>query len=187
MEDLMNEDFNYFMECFKKAGERMEDAHYFKIKFARSEELKFRERVYCYELYHQLRNALGDEFEYKLDGEVDKIGHLFYQETGPKKPDLIVHVPGDMDRNLVVIEVKPVTVVTRITELEEDIKTLKGFLKEGKYYRAIMLIYGNGQELPKKIVSEVKSLIMNYEKCNQILLVWHSGLGHKPETVKIQI
>ncbi len=187
MEDLMNEDFNDFMECFKKAGERMKDAHYFKIKFAGSEELKFRERVYCYELYHHLRNALGDEFEYKLDGEVDKIGHLFYQETGPKKPDLIVHVPGDMDRNLVVIEVKPVTVVTRITKLEEDIKTLKGFLKEGNYYRAIMLIYGNGQVLPEKIITKVKSLIRHYEKRNKILLVWHRGPSQKPETVKIQI
>lgn len=185
MENLLNEDFNDFMECFKKTGERMEEVHYFKIKFAGSEELKFRERVYCYELYHQLRNILGDEFEYKLDGEVDKIGHLFYQETGPKKPDLIVHVPGDMDRNLVVIEVKPVTVAARITELEEDIKTLKGFLEEGNYYRAIMLVYSNGQDLPEKILSKVKSLIKNYEKRGQILLVWHRGPGQKLKKVEI--
>lgn len=184
-EDSLRRDFNNFMKCIKKAGEKMEDSHYFQIQFAGSNELKFRERVYCYELYHQLLNILGDEFRYKLDGEVDKEGHPFYPKLGPKKPDLIVHVPRDMDWNLAVIEVKPVTVGKRIGDLKKDIETLKGFLEDGKYYRAIMLVYGNGQALPDKIISKVKSLIGNYKKRKQILLVWHRGPGEKPETVKI--
>lgn len=185
IQGLLENDFNTFMNALKKAGEKMEDSHYFQIQFAGSNELKFRERVYCYELYHQLCNILGDEFRYKLDGEVDKEGHPFYPKLGPKKPDLIVHVPRDMDWNLAVIEVKPVTVEKRIRELTKDINTLKGFLEEGGYYRAIILIYGNGQVLPEKIISNVKSLIRNYEKRNKILLVWHRGPGEKPEIVKI--
>ena len=117
LEDSLKKDFNSFSRCLEKAGEKMEDSHYFQIQFAGSNELKFRERVYCYELYHQLRNILGDEFRYKLDGEVDKEGHPFYPKLGPKKPDLIVHVPHDMDWNLAVIEVKPVTVEKRIQQL----------------------------------------------------------------------
>lgn len=179
-------DFNTFMNSLEKAGEKMDDSHYFQIQFAHSDELKFRERVYCYELYHQLRNILGDDFRYKLDGEVDKEGHpVIHPKLGSKKPDLIVHVPRDMDWNLAVIEVKPVTVTKRIRKLTNDINTLKGFLEVAGYYRAIMLIYGNGQDLPEKIISKVKSLIRNYERRNQILLVWHRGPGQKPEMAEI--
>lgn len=188
MENSLIRDFNYFMSCLEEAGERMRDSHYFQIKFADSNELKFRERVYCYELYHQLRNTLRNNFRYKLDGEVDKEGHpIIYPELGSKKPDLILHVPGKMKWNLVVIEVKPVTVAKRIIRLTNDIKTLKGFLEKGKYYRAIMLVYGNGQDLSEKIISKVQSLVRNYEKRNQILLVWHRGPGQKPKRVEIQI
>ena len=120
------EDFNYFMKCLLEAGKRV-DAHYFQIEVAGSDELVYRERVYCYELYHQLRNILGDEFPYKLDGEVDKERHpIIRPELGPEKPDFIVHVPGEMDRNLVVIEVKPI--IAKKQDLEKDINILKGFL-----------------------------------------------------------
>lgn len=186
MEDLFKRDFNKFMKDLEKAGEKMEDAHYFQISFAGSTDIKFRERVYCYELYHQLRNILGDKFRYKLNGELDKEGHpTIYPKLGSKKPDLTVHVPGVMDLNLVVIEVKPISVENRIGELTKDISTLKGFIEVAGYYRAIMLVYGNGKCLPEKIISEVKTLTRNYERRNQILLVWHRGPGQKTETVKI--
>lgn len=81
----------------------MNDEHYFKIGEAESTELKYRERVYCYELYHQLRNRLGDSYTYKVDGELDKRGHPVIK---PCIPDFVVHVPSRMDRNLVVVEVK---------------------------------------------------------------------------------
>lgn len=187
IKDTKRRDFDYFRKCFEKAGEKMKDPHYFKIRFAGSDELKFRERVYCYELYHQLRNILGDNFHYKLDGEVDKNGHLYFHELGPKKPDLIIHVPGDMDRNLVVIEVKPVAVANRIRNLAKDIETLKVFLEKGNYYRAIMLVYGNGQDLPVKIISMMENLIRNYEGRNKILLVWHRGPRKKPEIANIRL
>ena len=119
----METDFKQFIECLEKAGSRM-DRHYFQLEVAGSEESIYRERVYCYELYHQLRCAIGDSFGYKLDGEVDKAGHpIIRQDLGPKKPDFIVHVPREMNRNLVVIEVKPVTVENN--ELARDLEKLK--------------------------------------------------------------
>lgn len=57
-----------------------------------------------------MRKKLGDEFPYRLDGELDKVNHPeIHERIGPKKPDFVVHVPGDMNRNLVVIEVKTIS------------------------------------------------------------------------------
>lgn len=181
----MANDFDQFIECLRKAGRRI-DRHYFELDVAGSEKSIYRERVYCYELYQQLRCAMGDSFGYKLDGEVDKASHPSISPTlGAKKPDFIVHMPGEMNGNLVIIEVKPVTVKSRMNELTEDLKTLKGFLNKASYHRAIMLIYGDGKsDLPNEIPDELK-------KCpearkGRILLVWHRGPGKEPVTIKIQ-
>lgn len=163
----------------------MDDSHYFQLPEAGSEEPKYRERVYCYELYHQLRNVLESklsDFPYKLDAEVDKAGHRIIEER--MKPDFIVHVPGEMNSNLAVIEVKPLKQqISRLKdELEYDIDKLKTFLEEFRYHRAIMLIYGDGkQELPSAIVAEAESLVGDYE--GRILLVWHRGPGKEPVEV----
>jgi hypothetical protein len=102
----MENEFKHFMRCLEEAGRRI-DRHYFQLDVAGSEESIYRERVYCYELYHRLRYVLGDSFPYKLDGEVDKEGHpIIRPRLGPKKSDFIVHVPGKMNRNLIIIEVK---------------------------------------------------------------------------------
>ncbi len=179
MRSVMEKDFDYFMRCLMKAGAKIEH-HYFQLPVAGSEEPMIRERVYCYELYHQLRNALGDDFPYKLDGEVDKEGHpIIRPKLGPKKPDFIVHVPRKMNQNLVVIEVKPVTVKNRINELRKDLKTLRRFIDRARYYRAIMFVYGNGKhDLPESIRSEMESLQEKYG--DRILLVWHRRPREKP-------
>jgi hypothetical protein len=184
MGDKMKEDFYYFIECLKKAGAEM-DEHYFQLTVANSEEAIFRERVYCYELYHQLRNALGEKFPYKLDGELDKAGHpIIRTSCGPKKPDFVIHVPGGMERNLTVIEVKPVTVKNNITKLRDDLTTLQCFIKYGEYYRGIMMVYANGEENPpESIVSEVKSFSVSCD--GRILMVWHSGPKTKPKLINL--
>jgi hypothetical protein len=178
----MKKDFVYFMKCLIKAGEKIE-RHYFQIAVADLEKPIFRERVYCYELYHQLRNILKKTFPYKLDGEMDKNGQpLFRNELEAKKPDFIVHVPGEMGRNLVIIEVKPIIVKDKINELRKDIETLKNFLNKAHYYRAIMLLYGNGEsDLPQNIQDEITNLPMEYRE--RIVFVWHRGPGEKPMVI----
>lgn len=66
----------------------------------------YRERVYCYELYHQMRARWPNEEEcrYSLNGEVDKRSHPYLGEGAPK-PDFLVHEPGTSN-NYAVIEVK---------------------------------------------------------------------------------
>jgi hypothetical protein len=91
LEKQLLNDFEVFLKCLYEEGKRTLDPHYFQLPIAGEPDPIFRERVYCYELFHQLRNTLGDDYPYKLDGEVDKIGHPIIK--GKKKPDSILHVP----------------------------------------------------------------------------------------------
>ena len=168
-------DFNYFLKRLKKAASKI-NSHYFKLSVAGTKNLIFRERLYCYELYHQLRYTLGDGFPYKLDGEVDKKAHPFIQ--GAKKPDFILHVPSIMGKNLAVIEVKSTDAAC--SEIKHDIKKLKGFL-EAAYYRAIMLIYGDDRSKVEHTRSERNNLPSKYSE--RILLLWHKKPEEQPEVI----
>ena len=85
-----------------------------------------------------------------------------------------------MEHNLVVIEVKPITVKDRSNELREDLETLKWFLNEAKYYRAVMLIYGNiNGVLPENIKQEIEKI-----SDSRIIVLWHSEPNKKPKIIK---
>jgi hypothetical protein len=121
----------------------------------------YRERVYCYEIYHQmrLRWPLPRACIYRLNGEVDKVAHPYFQEGGKPKPDLLVHEPGT-GNNYAVIEVKS----SRAADagIRKDIKTLSRFRNEFGYQRAVSLIYGDDPDgtLAKvqKLAAEVPHL-----------------------------
>lgn len=102
----------------------------------------YRERVYCYELYHQMRTRWSQTTDYCLNGEVDKRSHPYFQESAARapKPDLLVHKPGSSEYNYAVIEVK--TEQGLDGGIEKDIKTLSLFKSHFGYERAIYLIYG---------------------------------------------
>lgn len=105
----------------------------------------YRERVYCYELYHQMRR-IWPEGPYTLNGEVDKSGHRKLRELRADKckPDLLVHIPGEMAGNFLVLEVKPCNAAAK--GLRKDLQTLRLFHREVGYRRAIYLIYGSRAE-----------------------------------------
>jgi len=110
--------------------------------------------------------------------ELDKKSHSII--LGEEKPDFVIHVPGEMEQNLVVIEVKPVTVKDHIKELKKDFDKLKMFItSEISYYRAIMLIYGsvNG-DLPQNIRQEIEKV--HDEKT---ITLWHDSLNKKPKII----
>lgn len=98
----------------------------------------YRERVYCYELYHQMR-LLWPNSRYTLNGEVDKRSHPYFADGSAPKPDFIVHVPGDGD-NYAVLEVKPSHAAA--DGILKDIETLTRFCRDIRYQRAIYLVYG---------------------------------------------
>lgn len=176
--DDKEQNFQQFMRCLMKAIESI-DVHYFQLPIAGTDKPIYRERVYCYELYHQLRCVLGDNFHfhYELHGEVDKAGHPIIRNA--KKPDFIVHKPGNMS-NLVVIELKPVTVGKRVPKLKDDFNTLKWFINKANYYRGIMLIYGNvNGNLPLNIQQEIKDV-----NDGRIIIIWHYEPNKEPKIIE---
>ncbi|MEZ5417441.1 MAG: hypothetical protein R2708_08860 [Vicinamibacterales bacterium] len=94
-------------------------ADYAMLPVAKRESPIYRERVYCYELYHQWRMRWRDQWPYSLSGEIDKAGHPIVRPN--TKPDFLVHDPGTM-RNLLALEVKPAN--TSIKKALKDLRTL---------------------------------------------------------------
>jgi hypothetical protein len=115
---------------------------------------------------------------YYTDGELDKRGHPFI--NGNRKPDFVVHVPGNMNNDLAAIEVKPIT--AHLNRMEDDLKKLQAFLeKPAEYYRAIMLVYGNspkGKDKIRRIRSKIDSMPKYSER---ISLLWHKEPGKPAE------
>ena len=134
----------------------------------------YRERVYTYELYHQLRCQWPeqDKTPFRLNGEVDKRAHPLLSKLDMRLPipDLLVHGPGAMDFNYAVIEVKPQT--ANMVGIKKDMLTLSEFMTKAGYKRAIYLHYG--YDLPGKLV-EVLQLEATALKAPAIEVWLHSA------------
>ena len=115
---------------------------YFQLKIDGGDP-KYRERVYCYELYHQMRMRWPSTSPFYLNGEVDKASHLILRDLNADtaKPDLLVHQPGCMKGNHAIIEVKTQRATPR--GIKKDLETLSLFIKRVGYQRAIYLLYGS--------------------------------------------
>jgi len=99
----------------------------------------YRERVYCYELYHQMRTLWPADSLYRLNGEADKRAHPYFEDWGAPKPDFLVHQPGTSE-NYAVMEVKASHAVAH--GIDKDLRTLEFFRNGIGYTRAIYLIFG---------------------------------------------
>jgi len=122
---------------------------YFQLPVAGKEEPEYRERVYCYELYHLWRCHWPKGFRFSLCGGVDKQGHPLVR--GEPKPDYLVHIPGEMS-NLLVVEVKPKNAAP--ARMADDLKKLTTFRRDlppqhdlsGNYFAAYFWLYGMSVE-----------------------------------------
>lgn len=134
----------------------------------------YRERVYCYELYHQMRLRWPGNCQYCLNGEVDKAAHPILSRLGVgcAKPDLLVHHPGDMTRNYAIIEVK--TATTSIRGIKKDLETMSLFVRRVLYRRAIYLIYGAAVG---RQVQKIRRLASQMPDLAPIELWLHSVVG----------
>jgi hypothetical protein len=133
-----------------------------------------RERSYCYELHHQLRNHLPVNFPYLLQAEIDKSGQpLFREALGySPNPDLVLHVPGTIN-NFIVMEVKCSRCAIR--QAEEDIKKLTDMIENEKihYQHGIFLVFGPDNQ---------RESLRNIEIANpHITYIWHSAPKTLPE------
>lgn len=160
--------------------------NYFQLPIDGRETPIYRERVYCYELYHQLRVNWPKETEYELSGEVDKAGHPLIRgnDLDNTKPDLLVHIPGDMSGNHTIIEVKPITASR--DGIKKDLFTLTAFHRNAGYRKAIYLLYGSGSI--GAILETILELGFSDEgsriDLTCIEVWWHSSVGNGAERLK---
>jgi len=127
-------------EVIVKATEAIEEI-YFQLPVAGLEDPQFRERVYCYELYHQMRQRWPN-VPYRLTGEVDKNGHpwIYGNWLDGSKPDFVIHLPGFMSGNLLVMEVKARNPTA--AQIRNDLRKLTGYRRLADYFAAYYLVYG---------------------------------------------
>jgi len=119
-----------------------------------------RERVFCYELYHQLRLIIGDSHKLTLNGEIDKRGHKDFKKEDRKNPDFVFHIPGQHEGNTIILEVKGNDDFDGIIK---DFETMTSFVSTYHYQAGVFLFYnhslselmkGLGDKFDKFIYSE---------------------------------
>jgi len=206
--------YNQFNEIFNRAVVNIETLY---MKFEAVGLLDgFMERTYAYELYHKLRYA-QEEAGYKefaihaepqkqrtrffksiierLKGENDDPEQIDFQKS--VMPDLLVHVPNNINMNISMLEVKPEKKQPgklpeegqRWNGFPKDIRVIKAFLDGGQnvrgYYKGISLLYKTDygfdsesaiKESYSGIIKETLGDSWNEYK-DRILLLWHSAPG----------
>lgn len=143
---MKNED-NSFLELLKNAIKNVDVSYQSVHTTGLCSEEDFecaRERVYCYELYHQLRLII-DEKLYDVNGEIDKRGHKLITEGF--NPDILIHKQGNMDNNELVLEVK---LKWQSSGVKDDFKKLDKMTNKYNYKLGVFLFIG-------KTLSEIKA------------------------------
>lgn len=120
----------------KAAGQVTQN--YFKLTTTYEPSGIVRERVFCYELYHQLRCVLGDSHKLTLNGEIDKRGHQDFKEEDRKNPDFVFHIPGQHKGNTIIFEVKGNLDFDGIIK---DFETMTTFVSSYQYQAGVFLLY----------------------------------------------
>ena len=173
-----------FSDLLKEASKEVTE-DYFKLPFAgQNDEVEhaYRERVYCYELYHQMR-CLWSRFhnpdKLTLTAEVDKRGHKHFIGTllDSKIPDVLVHVAGNMQNNHAVVEVK--TAKATREKLSEDLIKLNDFMSmaSGAYRHGILLIFGASNGIKEKVIDACKIAEVARPGHRQIEVWIHDKVG----------
>jgi hypothetical protein len=122
-----------------------------------------RDRVFCYEFYHQMRTIQKTKNEYEklknitLHGELDKSNHKVIK--GEPKPDFIFHTPGKKDNNVAVIEVKgceyPDNPPIKNNGISSDLCKLRNFIQSYNYQYGIMLIFNSSLKIMKPVIKKI--------------------------------
>jgi hypothetical protein len=125
-----------------KAGAEHVEVEYFRLVTTYERRGIVRERVFCYELYHQIRLLMAKDYTLSLHGEIDKSGHGDFNPDDQKNPDFVLHVPGTHEGNTLVIEVKG-TLEYAPSRYLEDFKTLVAFVTKYGYKAGAFLLYNH--------------------------------------------
>lgn len=149
---------------------------YFEVKRAGLTPKK-RERVYCYELYHQMR-LINDFADFTIHGEIDKRGDSSFNNSNP---DFVIHHPGHKGKNdnFITIEVK---VDDRQDLMLEDLKQLSYMVLDHGYQYGVFILVGRSMDW---FIQHRKKAILENEyqrNANNLYIICHE----KPKKVEIK-
>ena len=157
------EDENSILQFIEDAINNV-DKKYYTIKTAAHDGHTtpfFRERVFCYEFYHQMR-ILQEKHNYELpsiniDAEIDKRGHDVIEEDF--NPDFVFHKRGKM-KNYAVIEVK-----LRLEDFKKDFQTLCCMINKYDYKCGVFILLNNSYDkFVEKAMEKLKSICFQAAK-----------------------
>ena len=142
----------------------------------------YRERTYCYELYHQMRTLWPEGCPFRLNGELDKGGHPLLAEVdlATTIPDLLVHQPGSMAGNHCIIEVKTERALPG--GIENDLGKLVRFRMDAGYQRAIYLVFGYDLG---RVLQRIEQAVGRAPPPSAIELWAHASPGRPAEMLRL--
>lgn len=147
------------------------------------DDMVYRERVYCYELYHQWRLTNSIKEPIFLNGEVDKRAHPIIQ--GSQIPDFLVHEPGTMENNIMIVEVKSISSPTRL--ITRDFRKQLDFIQKYRYFGAVQLLFGPPDSKFEtevcRIIETEKTIIRDCK--SPFYLFWHQKVSELPKGIQL--
>ena len=130
-----------------------------------------RERVYCYELYHQLRCL---PLDITVSAEPDKRGHPAFPAGRAPNPDMVFHIPGCDANNAAVIEIE---CDPSLRHLRKDFRTLK-IMKDHGYRELILLLFSVSDVPREQVASAARSAQLDL---SAVVVLIHPAAGQKAE------
>jgi len=132
--------FEPYFDLISRAISEVDDG-FFKLATTYEPSGIVRERAFCYELYHQIRNQMDENDPLSLNGEIDKRGHIDFAKEDWKNPDFVFHIPGTHLGNTIAIEVKGT--LGRKNNIIEDFATLLTFTERYGYQVGLFILYNH--------------------------------------------
>lgn len=183
----MEERVESFIQMIKDSLDNVGD-EYYKITTTYRTLGIVRERVFCYELYHQMRLVQSDRGlnDVQIHGEIDKSGHIAFDRNARKNPDFVFHIPGMMQGNAIVVEVKGKIEGTYQEGVYKDIVTLSKFANNTHYYHSGVLIIYNYtfEEFSRKIGEFLKNRLQENKVSTDKLIIICKQSKSIPSVIK---
>jgi hypothetical protein len=166
-------DIDKFLDLFRKSLNLVEESYYQTNSGSLyTNTIMYYERVFCYELYHQVRSLMYElrakdpstlssiQFQGELRKEM--INSSIAAQTGlsplSKKyvPDFLLHSPGSTDYHGLIIEVKSNRNIC-FEPIQKDLVKIQEFITQYKYQMGIFLIINNSKDRMRKLIAKPKS------------------------------
>ncbi|RTQ50905.1 hypothetical protein EJV47_09840 [Hymenobacter gummosus] len=163
------------IDLFRVALSRIE-SKYFDLQVAYKQNHIIRERIFCYELYHQLR-ALSQHLPLTINGEPDKRFHDHINRLDWRNPDFIVHKPGSWHDNTLICEVKGILNSKDTRGIFKDIQTLLIYTNKYKYKAGLFILYNHRMDELTTLLKDKRHKIANTYEYDSVYLMTAESAG----------